>query len=357
MIAAQRLATLNAWRLSLPLTRPYHLSLGAIEAFDTIVVEASDGERFGYGEATYVDGYTDETIETAWEQARELCALLAGGSIARARERLETSLADAPFTASAFGTALDMLEGNVHLHVAAETRVPLLALLQGETEDQIALDIETAIRNGYDTLKIKVGFEPEDDLARMQTIQRLNRGRCKLRLDANQGYAREDAMRFASSLDPASIELFEQPCAKEDWDAAAAVARVSSVPMMLDESIYNSKDIERVAQLEAARFVKLKLVKAGCVDTLVRDLARIRELGMEPVLGNGVATEISNWMEACAARGLVTNALESNGFLKPRRSIVARPLRFERGALVLEPGWLPQLDMEAVGALSLAAAR
>ena len=356
MIAPSRVAAIKARRLSLPLVRPYHLSLGEIHAFDTIVVEVTDGERSGYGEATYVDGYTDETIETAWKGAEELCSLLAGGSIPAARERLEPLLAQAPFTVSAFGTALDMLEGNSHLRVEAETRIPLLALLQGETEEDIARDIDAALHNGYQTLKIKVGFDAKEDLARMRTIQRVNRGRCNLRLDANQGYSREDAVRFASSLEPDSIELFEQPCAKEDWDSAVAVARVATVPMMLDESIYDRDDIERAAELQAARFIKLKLVKAGSIDTLVRDLARIRELGMEPVLGNGVATEISNWMEACAARGVVTNALESNGFLKPRSSIVGTPLRFEKGAIVLVPGWMPQLDGEAVEAQTIAVA-
>ncbi|MGH7659877.1 MAG: mandelate racemase/muconate lactonizing enzyme family protein, partial [Vulcanimicrobiaceae bacterium] len=321
-----------------------------------IVVEVGDGERVGYGEATYLNGYTDETIEWGWQSVKEIVSLLAGGSIFAGRERLAALFAQAPFTVSAFGTALDMLEGNARLRVEAETRVPLLALLPGETEEAIARDIDAAIGKGYHTLKIKVGFDAKEDLARMQTIQGLNRGRCMLRLDANQGYSRQDAVRFASSLDPDSIELFEQPCAKEDWDSAVAVARVSTVPMMLDESIYDRGDIERAAELQAARFIKLKLVKAGFVDTLVRDLARIRELGMEPVLGNGVATEISNWMEACAARGLVTNALESNGFLKPKRSIVRAPLRFAQGAIVLEPGWMPQLDRDAVEAQTTAVA-
>ena len=155
-------------------------------------------------------------------------------------------------------------------------------------------------------------------------------------------------MRFASSLDPASIELFEQPCIKEDWDAAVAVAGVSTVPMMLDESIYGIADIERAAKLRAAKFIKLKLMKAGTLDGLADGLRRIRALGMEPVLGNGVATDVSNWMEACVARSLVSNALESNGFLKPRRSILARPLRFERGAILLEPDFVLRLDAAAV---------
>jgi L-alanine-DL-glutamate epimerase-like enolase superfamily enzyme len=63
----------------------------------------------------------------------------------------------------------------------------------------------------------------------------------------NQGYDREQGCAFAVALDPEGIELFEQPCAAGDWDAARAVADVSPVPMMLDESIYGMADIERAA--------------------------------------------------------------------------------------------------------------
>jgi len=350
MIAVDRIERVKAWRLLLPLTRPYHLALGAIEAFETILIEASDGRRTGLGEATYLTGYTDETIDAAWDKVPELSALVAGKPIDAARERLGSLLADAPFTVTAFITAFDMLEERPLLRVDEPTRVPLLTLLQAETETEIEREIAAAIERGFATLKIKVGFDVDADLRRVATIQRVNGVRCALRLDANQGYSRADAIRFVTSLDPDAIELFEQPCDKADWDSAVAVARVSRVPMMLDESIYGADDIARVARLDAARYVKLKLMKAGSVDALARDLAQIRALGMEPVLGNGVATDVSNWMEACVARGLVTNALESNGFLKPRHSILQQPLRFENGAIVLEPHWTPQIDNAAVEA-------
>ncbi len=90
-------------------------------------------------------------------------------------------------------------------------------------------------------------------------MQRLNRGRCALRLDANQGYSREDAIRFVTSLDPDAIELFEQPCDKADWDSAVAVARVSNVPMMLDESIYGRR---RYCARRAARCSPLRQAQA-----------------------------------------------------------------------------------------------
>ena len=45
-----------------------------------------------------------------------------------------------------------------------------------------------------------------------------------MRLDANRAYSEADACRFAAALDPSGIELFEQPCDAENWDANAKVA-------------------------------------------------------------------------------------------------------------------------------------
>ena len=68
---------------------------------------------------------------------------------------------------------------------------------------------------------------------------------------------------------------------------------------------------------------------------------------MEPVLGNGVAGEVGCWMEACVARTLIANAGEMNGFLKPVARLLADPLRFADGALVLDAGYAPRLDAAA----------
>ena len=183
------------------------------------------------------------------------------------------------------------------------------------------------------------------------------RGRATIRLDANRGFGRDDGCRFAGALDPDGIELFEQPCASRDWDANAAVAAVSSVPVMLDESIYGVADIERAAGIPGVGLVKLKLKKLGGLDLLKRGLERVRALGMTPVLGDGVSSEIGCWMEACVARSTIDNAGEFNGFLKPKSRLFAEPLAFERGALVLRPGFAPRIDRAALAAHTLATER
>src|SRR5262245_62087202 len=113
-----------------------------------------------------------------------------------------------------------------------------------------------------------------------------------MRLDANRAYSEIDACRFAASLDPAGIELFEQPCRAEDWDASAKVASVSPVPIMLDEPICALADVKRAATIRNISFCKLKLKRFGGLDLLREALDAVREHGMQPVLGDGLGIEL-----------------------------------------------------------------
>ena len=89
---------------------------------------------------------------------------------------------------------------------------------------------------------------------------------------------------------------------------------------------------------------------------LADGLRQIRDRGMTPVLGNGVASDPGCWMEACVMRGLVDNAGEMNGFLKPLDGLFTLPLAVEGGRMMLESG-LPALKpADDLSALSIDAA-
>jgi L-alanine-DL-glutamate epimerase-like enolase superfamily enzyme len=339
-------ARIRLTRLRIPLKTPYRLSFGPVEHFDTIVVECESEGRTGLGEATVLTGYTEETIEGSWRAADEIAARLAGLETEAARAILRPFARALPFTATAFGTALEMLEGSAYLRIERERAVPLLAGINATGEDAVRDEFERLYGEGYRTFKVKVGFEVEKDLAHVRTVQKLSRGRARIRIDANQGYSAAQGVAFARGLDPADIELFEQPCPAADWDSHLQVVRVSPVPMMLDESIYGLKEIERAGELQAARFVKLKLMKLGSLEALGRALERIRALGMSPVLGNGVACDLGCWMEACAAARHIDNAGEMNGFLRARAGLLNEALEVRSGAMILKPGYSPTLARE-----------
>ncbi len=332
-------------RLRIPLFRPYRLSFGAVESYDVIVAAITDRDgRTGFGEANIITGYTDETITDGWRVACEFAARITGiGSAAAKSETLKLG-EHYPFTASTFGTALEMLESPPILTVNKTHPVPLLGLLNATEEDAIHAEFATLLADGFRTIKIKVGFNAGADARFVRTVQSVVNGRAKIRIDANQGYSADEGVAFVRSITPQDIELFEQPCAAGDWDSHMAVARAAEVPMMLDESIYGLADIDKAASLKAAAYIKVKLMKLITLEALTHAIAHIRACGMQPVLGNGVACDLGCWLEACVAAQHIDNAGEMNGFLKPRANLLTQPLIFRDGSLWLEPGYTPQLD-------------
>jgi L-alanine-DL-glutamate epimerase-like enolase superfamily enzyme len=243
-----------------------------------------------------------------------------------------------------------MLEGAALLAPGRALRLPLLTPFNAATPETIAAEVERRLDEGFATFKIKVGSDVEADLARVAMIQQAANGRASLRIDANRGYDAAAGCRFASALDPAGIELFEQPCAAEDWAANERVAAVSSVPLMLDEPICALSDIERAAGIAGVGYCKLKLKRFGGLERLRRALDRVRECGMEPVLGDGLGGEIACWMEACVAQVTIRNAGEFNGFLKSTARLFAPTIGFEAGALVMPAGFAPEIDRAALAA-------
>ncbi len=346
------ITSIRLTRLALPLTVPYKLSFGPVKAFDTVIceIETDDG-GYGFGEATILTGYTPETIADCWAAIWRFAGGMVGQTARTAKTYALANHAQAPFTVTALVTAVEMATQHPMLTEATGQRVPLLAILNASDPAGIEAELAHHAAAGYDTVKVKVGWNVDDDLARVAFIQSHLPPGVRIRIDGNQGYTPEDGVRFASEVLPDAIELLEQPCHMDDWAAAEMVAAVGRVPFMLDESIYGDAEIERAANIDGVTHIKLKLMKAGSLDQLVRQLESIRAHGMTPVLGNGVAADPGCWMEACVARRCIDNAGEMNGFLKPRTQLFADALVMDGGAVILpaEPPTLMDLSPFTTG--------
>lgn len=337
----------------MPLVRPYRLSYRTFEAFEPYLVEVVTDEGEGFGDGHISPGSSDETREGGWRFLENLIPQLVGGRVDEALERAIAAAPASKVAASALVTALEHANGIPLLQVDEDHRLPLLAPVNALVPAEIAAEIEDGVAAGFRTFKVKVGKDVAADLTRVAAIQEAAVGRATLRLDANRGYSRDDALRFVRGLRPDGIELFEQPCAAEDWEGNAAVAAASPVPLMLDEPICAAEDIERAAEIAGVGFCKLKLKRFVSLAELERCLNLVRECAMEPVLGDGLGSEVTSWMEACVARQTIGNAGEFNGFLKPVDRLFEKPLAFRDGALELAAGPPPCLDRDAVDRLTV----
>jgi L-alanine-DL-glutamate epimerase-like enolase superfamily enzyme len=114
--------------------------------------------------------------------------------------------------------------------------------------DEPEIMAERAKESGYPLLKIKLGGERDE--AMVAAIRKATDA--KLRVDANAGWTREQALELIPRLAGYGLELVEQPLAKDDieglrWLKTELNAQGINVPIFADESAQTSHDVARLA--------------------------------------------------------------------------------------------------------------
>ena len=109
----------------------------------------------------------------------------------------------------------------------------------------------------------------------------------KLRVDANGAWDVETASRMITALDRFDLEYVEQPCA--DLHQMASLRRRVNVPLAADESIRTAADPLRVAGLEAADLVVLKVQPLGGVWPALRVA---EQAGLPAVVSSALETSV-----------------------------------------------------------------
>lgn len=333
-------------RLKVPLKKTYKIATAGIKEYDLTLVVVRSGGREGMGEAmANVPGYFWETPDAVWRFARTHGQACLGMDVAQAHAYFSPFRKNHPCAVTPFLTSLEMLAMDATLHPPAQPEsVPMVAILQAEQKGEMEKELETFIANGYHTIKIKVGFDVQKDIAKVRTVQEFLNGKALIRADANQGFTFSQAKKFVEGIHPQGIEFLEQPFKEEDWPAMAELSRISPIPLGLDESIYEMEALEKARDLKCAQYVKFKLMKTSSVESLVQHIKKSKEYGFGVILGNGAAGEISCYHEALVAQKLGAQAGEMNGFLKQRESILLESLPTRGGDILLNPQYFLSLD-------------
>jgi L-Ala-D/L-Glu epimerase / N-acetyl-D-glutamate racemase len=350
-----KIEKIELYRLKIPLKQPYKIATAEMRSFDCTIVSLHSQRREGLGEAMAdVQGYFWETADQVWQFAKDRGPKILGLPVGKARESISRHAKEMPCSVTPFLTALEMLNPNSLLAPPSQLlSVPMLAILQAADPEGIRMEIEDFISRGYDTIKIKVGFDVDRDIERVKLAQGMIRGRARLRADANQGYTLLQAKKFVESIDPHGIEFLEQPFKENDWDSMVELSKASSLPLGLDESIYGMDSVEKAKKLGCARFVKFKIMKMGSAEALAQAIEISRRMGFGVILGNGAAGEVSCYQEALVAGRMSIHAGEMNGFLKQKESILAEGLKIAGGKILLASDYLLRLDPLKVDRFSI----
>jgi o-succinylbenzoate synthase len=144
--------------------------------------------------------------------------------------------------------------------------------------------------SGCTTAKVKVAEEGQtlgDDIARVEAVRDALGPNGKLRIDANAAWNVDDAVAALKALDVFSLEYAEQPV--PTLEEMAQLRRRTDVLLAADESVRRAEDPLRVAGLEAADIVVLKVQPIGGVR---RCLEVAEACGLPVVVSSAVESSV-----------------------------------------------------------------
>lgn len=263
--------------LRIPLRTPFKTALRTVECIEDAVIRLdTDDGRHGYGEAPPTVAITGDSLEGILQALRQrIGPALLGRDVAELDGNCRMVQDALPGNRSAKAAAEIAL---YDLH-AQSLGVPLYKALGGgmprlETDLTISVndtatmiaDCLAALARGFRALKIKVGKQPETDVARLLAIHAAVAGRAALRIDANQGWSAEQTIAVLRALDAAgaAFELIEQPVPAADLDGLRAIKAAGlRTPLLADESAFDLEQARAVLDRDAADLINIKLMKAG----------------------------------------------------------------------------------------------
>ncbi len=272
-----RIASVSAETFTTPLHNPFVTSQGRATAALAVHVclTLSDG-RTAIGEAVPVTYVTGETIETVLATVARVGPELVGLEVGRYRQVLDTITRLVPEGAST-RCGLEMAALDAWAQVTGSSIHQLWGAAQDSKPTDVTIPIvenageltELAWALGMRVFKIKVGDRSiEADHARVLAVRNAA-PEAPLRIDANQAFTPDNALRFVERLlaEGAHVELLEQPVRADDFEGLNWVAERCPVPVFADESCRTPADALRLAQTAVQGF-NCKIQKNGIAGVL-----------------------------------------------------------------------------------------
>ncbi|EHA14165.1 o-succinylbenzoate synthase [Halomonas sp. HAL1] len=222
---------LALYRYSLPFRQPLMFKGERLENREGLLVSIN-GQ---WGEIAPLPGFSTETLVEA--EAESLACLVA---LSRG-EKVSPTLPSVQF---GFDCAQRVWPLNL------PSPLPPYPLLQGEPAELIqSLSTSHWQASPPSRLKLKVArYAMEEELALIEKLA-ARLPTTKLILDANSGWAREEAQRFCERLPLAQIDYLEEPCAA--FADTIAVAEATGVAIALDETLSRREEWNYHPQLKA----------------------------------------------------------------------------------------------------------
>ncbi|HET8931628.1 MAG TPA: o-succinylbenzoate synthase [Acidimicrobiales bacterium] len=318
---------------------------------EVIIVEVVDADgHIGWGECSALPtpGYTPEYLGGCWSLLRDilvpevvadpieaLAYLTAFPGHPMARSALIGALIDLDLRAGGRSLATALADGGAP---APQVRSTAVVGMHDDPADLEAA-VERALAAGHQSVKLKI--DPLHDVVAVQTVRR-QWPDLPLAVDANASYGDADEAVAALARIEAvagSLAYVEQPLAADDLVGATVVARRTSTPVALDESVTSLGEAVTAISLGAVGILNCKPARVGGPLAAIAIARVMVEEGVGVFCGGMVESGIGRAAAlAFAAQDVCTLPTDLGPSERYHREDLTRPFVLSEGAIAVPTG-------------------
>jgi len=319
-----------------------------------IVLVRTDEGFSGVGEADVVPVWSGEYQAGAVAVVRDLLGPLLIGrdpmSLSTLAGEMDRALIGNPFTKAAVETAvLDLaakiLNTPVHVLLGGPRRHPAIPLkfsIGAFAPAEAARVAHTAIELGLRAVKVKVGTDVAGDVARVEAVRSAVGSEFRIGVDANGGWTESQAVAALPYLERLNINMLEQPLRRGLFRGCARLRSRTSIPLMLDESIFTRQDALEAIYTNACDIISVYPGKNGGIRKSLEIAQLAAAAGLECVIGSNLEWEIGSaaMLHLAVSIPNLSHTIDHDiiGPLYHKRHIGAPLLTFKDGCAVLPSG-------------------
>jgi L-alanine-DL-glutamate epimerase-like enolase superfamily enzyme len=221
--------------------------------------------------------------------------------------------------------------------------------------DEVLAEARRVVDQGVRVLKVKVGRDWQEDLARIAELQAALGSGVDLYADANECLDEAQAPAILDRLAELGLHYCEEPLPVEQIAARARLRAGHHLPLIADDSAFTLRDLSRELAFDTFDILNIKTARTGFSESAAM-LAQARAAGKGVMVGSQASAGLGTVLAAhFAARPGIDHPSELSFFLKLQADILDRPLRLVDGYLVLDEAAAARLDPARLAAAAVPA--
>ncbi|MDR6527890.1 o-succinylbenzoate synthase [Chryseobacterium rhizosphaerae] len=234
------------FRYLLQFKRPSGTSRGVLLDKETFILEISENGKKGVGECAIFRGLSFDDRPDYEDKLKWLCE-----NIEKDFADLKEELKDFPSIWFGYEQAILNLKHGGSLYFPSEftegkSAITINGLIWMGEIGYMEEQIEEKLEKGFHCIKLKIGVNWKEEHIILQKLrEKFSKDQLELRVDANGGFNKEEAVLVLQQLADLDIHSIEQPIKAGNWHDMKELCSKTPTPIALDEELIGITDPDK----------------------------------------------------------------------------------------------------------------